>query len=134
MVNDLSVVRDFLLDQAALTALTGERIWWGVNEPPESEQYQPADGIGICLNRTGGTPDFDNTSVTPRIQFKVYGATEVAINTAVLTLNDVFHEAHSYEILSSYQDTMAIMLDEPDTLWKYGLVFYRVTVRNTSKA
>lgn len=134
MVNDLSVIRDFLLAQAALFALTGERVWWGVNEPPQSEQYQPSQGIGICINRSGGTQDFDNTSVSPRIQFKIYGVSEPAINTAVLTLNDVFHEAHSYEILSSTQDTMAIMLDEPDTLWKYGLVFYRVTVRNTSKA
>ena len=65
------VIRDFLIAQATLTALTGTRIYGETATPPPG--YNPGQGAAICFRRRGGIDDYSDALQVPSVQFKCYG-------------------------------------------------------------
>jgi hypothetical protein len=126
--NETKAVLDFLLAQSALTAITANRIWADVDEPPEG--YKPAEGVGICFRVRGGADHDPDVIVDPSFQFKLYGATEAIARQGARVLHDNFDGKANKDILTVRRETLPVPLKEPDADWAYALVFYRVMVRS----
>jgi hypothetical protein len=128
VVDALQAVRDFLVAQGALTALTGGRIWAGRDVPPPG--YQPADGGAICLNVRGGSVDESDALVLPSVQFKCYGADEVGANEVYRALYDALHNAQAAVVRWARCEILGQTLQEPETGWTFVLAFFQVTIAN----
>lgn len=137
MTNDSRTVRDFLLSQPSLIALTGQRVWAEADTPPAG--YKPSDGPAICFKRRGGGTDYEAVNLFPSFQFKIYGADgatgqttspEASADTVYRTLFDVFNQTFGYQIKSAEIESLGNTLIEPNTKWVYILCYYKLQVLN----
>lgn len=124
MIDTLDTLRDFLVAQSSLTALTGQRIYAGRVYPPSS--YTP-DQHAICFNGRGGTLEYSSRIITESYTFKCYGSSAVHAMTLYRTLVDVLHDAHSGAIRHAELEIAGYSLQEPETDWFYVLSFFRVS-------
>ena len=130
MINHLIPIRTILLDHTALTDLTGQRIWAGESEPPESVKYRPDQGGAIAFMGTGGTGGYNGEIIRPRIQFKCYGGTKLEAGQVYQKLFDALHFPN-YEIMDADLESGPIEINEPETDWPVVLSFWRIMIRNT---
>lgn len=130
MIDVAKAIRDYLIAQGALTALTGERIYAETDVPPAG--YQPSDGACICFRMRGGTVDFSDAILWPSVQFKCYGSDDVEANTLYRVLFDVLHGVPepSAVVRAAYLETAGETLAEPETGWPFVLTFYRMMIAN----
>ena len=128
MNNVAKTLRDYLLTQAGLMALTGTRIYAEANSPPAG--YKPSDGGAVCFKARGGRPDYVDVIVTPSMQFKCYGATELLANLVYAALYDALHNAQTNAIRGARCEILGTTLAEPETGWPFVLTFFRVPIAN----
>ncbi len=127
MIDAPKIIRDYLAAQAGLTALTGTRIYAEVDTPP-TPGYTPDDGGAVCFKIRGGSVDYTAAILKASVQFKCYGATEVAANQVYRALHDALDEAAAGTFKSAIQENLGQTLQEPDTGWYFTLVFFTVMV------
>jgi hypothetical protein len=131
MIDAPDLLRDFLLGNAALTAIIGNRLWAEVNTPPEAAQYKPSQGAAIVFKSAGGGMEAADTVVRVRWQFKVYGPDIYSIRAAYLALVDCLHDTRGHGgILSSLLEVPGTMLAEPDTDWLFMLAFFETRMKS----
>lgn len=125
MTDPHKAVRDYLLTNGALVALTSTRIYAAKDTPPTG--YTPATtGAAICLKVAGGSPDYSGALISPRIQFKCYAATEVAAQALFSALYGALHEQAGGEVRWAMCETLGQIIPEPDTGWLFALSYFRV--------
>lgn len=123
MIDAGDALRMYLLAQATLTSVVGDRLWVERFEPPPG--YKPAQGPGICFRSRGGPGvDYSGRILAMSWQIKVYGVNEVAANSAYRALVDVLHDAESATILGAQLEIPGQTLTETDTGWPYVLCFF----------
>lgn len=124
MIDTLSTLRDFLTQQSALTALTGQRIYAGVVYPPPD--YTPGQ-YAICFNARGGGLTYDRQLLGESFTFKCYGPDDPSSMALYRTLADVLDDNHGGKIRHAELETSGYPLREPDTAWPFVLTYFRVT-------
>ncbi len=127
MIDAPDVIRDFLVDQGTLTAVTGTRIWAEVPTPPPG--YTPADGPGIAFMIRGGVVDYTGAVLIPSCQFKCYGEDEATAQSGYRALFDVLHEQRGEDIKFALMERPGQTLREP-TNWVFVLAYYTIFVSN----
>lgn len=128
MVDVHAVVRAFLLADVTLAALVGSRVYAGRDVPPPG--YKPDDGAAITFRTRGGGPDYDDAMVNASLQFKCYGASELAAWTCYRTLYDALHNGHNDSLAHARCEILGTLLEEPETEWMFVLGFFQVVVRD----
>jgi hypothetical protein len=124
LIDPLDTLRDFLLLQAGLVALTGQRIYAGRVYPPPS--YQPGQ-YAICFNGRGGNMGYDSRLLNESYTFKCYGASPTHAMTLYRTLVGALHDAHSGNIRHAEMETSGYPLQEQEPLdWHFVLTYFRV--------
>lgn len=135
MIDPHAALLAFLEADGALTALTGNRVYAGVSEPPEG--YKPSTGGAVCFRARGGGQDESGHMQSVSFQFKCYGgggnvyAQTLAASTLAKTLHEALNYRQSGTVMGAQAETQAQPLTEPVTGWPYQLVFYRVQMRNS---
>ena len=111
-----------------LVTLCGSRIYAGRNVPPRG--YTPDDGSAITFRVRGG-PGFDEEDaiLTPSVQFKCYGSSEIGAMTCYRVLVDALHNGSSADVLRGIQESVGQLLEEPGTEWPFVLTFFTVHMR-----
>ena len=124
MIDIPDAIRDYLIAQSSLTALTAGRIWAERVTPVAG--YVPAAGGAIAFITRGGAPEYSGM-LNPRVQFKCYGATEAAAAAVYRTLYDVLHDAKDGVIQSAQCEALGQMLteQEPTPPWPFVLTYFR---------
>lgn len=128
MVDWRKKLRTYLLTQAPLVALTGQRIYASDQLPTG---YKPSDGVAILIGMRSGGMDYSSQILRIATQFRIYGATQAQIITADSTLFDVLNDAQAV-LLSARLDVPGQQLTHPDTLWNFMLTFYQLHFQNTT--
>lgn len=130
MIDVEATLLGYLQSQAALTALTGSRIWAGRDVPPEG--YHPTQGAAITFRVRGGDVVGQQAAalLRPSFQFKIYGASEVAASAAYRALFDALEGPLAYPLRAADTETLGQILREPDVGWPFVLVFWRINVLN----
>lgn len=128
MVDWRKKLRTYLLAQASLVALTGQRIYASDQLPTG---YKPSDGAAILIGMRSGGMDYTSQVLRIAAQFRIYAPTQAQIITADSTLFDVLNDAQSV-LLSARLDVPGQQLTHPDTLWSFMLTFYQLHFQNTS--
>lgn len=121
MIDIPRAVREFLLQRADVRALTDERIWASRVVPPPG--YKPEDGAGVAFQVRGGEPTYEDDHYFASVQFKCYGATEIAANTLYRALYDSVHGGVSRCVRHAELEGLGTTMAEPDTEWVYVLVY-----------
>ena len=137
MIDDLAVVRAYLVAQVAVTSITGTRVWARRRTPKSG--WKPSDGGCIVFARRGGTGDKDQLGhvFSTSFQFKCYGGgADVATqerNAAQLyrVVRDALNVGGNESILGMQAEGQAIDLEETYTGWPYTLAFFRAQFRNS---
>lgn len=130
-----ALVRAFLVAQASLTALTGQRIYAETATPPEG--YDPGDGAAIAFRMRGGTEDESDALQYASFQFKCYGtganiwAQKISARQVARALHNVLQNAQSASWRGARRELLGQSLEEPATGWPYMLVFYQISVANS---
>ena len=114
-------IRDYLLAQSGVTAVTSTRIWAERDTPPTG--YKPNTGGAVTFKVAGGAPAYSGAYANVRVQFKSYGVDEAAANSVYRALYDVLKRGGGGGIKSSTVETMGQTLEEPDTGWIFVLFF-----------
>lgn len=127
MVDVHDVIRDYLLTQSALTAQVGARIYAGRDVPPKA--YQLSDGACVTFRVRGGNEDYEGALARPSVQFKCYGASEYQAGVVAQLLDDALHEGRDTSVLYAQREMLPQPLEEPNTEWRYALVFYQFLIR-----
>lgn len=117
----------FLQANAPLVALTSTRLWAEADFPPAG--YTPDDGAGIAFKIRGGRPDYTPMH-WPSVQFKIYGATEVAANACYRALYDALHEQGGADVRWGQVEVYGQTLREPDTDWIFVLAAFTLLIRS----
>lgn len=129
MVDVHAAILAFLEDDATLVAAAPGGIFAARDVPPPG--YKPDDGAAITFRVRGGTPDYDDATLMPSVQFKCYGASELAAWTCYRTLYDTLHNGVSATIARGISEVLGQPLEEPDTDWPFVLAFFRVLIRQS---
>lgn len=125
MVDWRKQLREFLLSQPAITALTGQRIF-ASNELPTG--YKPSDGIAMMFgNRSGGHND-SFTIMRIGVQFRVFGATWPQIIAADSVLYDTLN--NNKRFVMAQQEAPGQQLTTQDTLWLFMWSGWTIQFRN----
>lgn len=125
MVNWRVQLREFLLAQPAITALTEQRIF-ASNELPTG--YKPSDGIAMMFsNRSGGHND-SFTVMRIGVQFRIFGATWPQIIAADSILYDTLN--NNSRFLMAQQEAPGQQLTTQETLWLFMWSAYTIQFRN----
>lgn len=128
MVDWRKKLRTYLLAQAPLVALTGQRIFASDQLPAG---YKPGDGAAILIGMRGGGMDYSSQILKISAQFRIYAPTQSQIIMVDSTLFDVLNDAQSV-LLSARLDVPGQQLTHPDTLWNFMLTFYQLRFQNVS--
>lgn len=120
MIDDIALVRTFLLADTALAALVGTRIYGNRQDTPQG--YTPAgDGPAIVFFRRGGQgSDEERSTVHRSYTFKCYAATALAADQLYRALYDALDRGSSYAIVDAKEEAPGTLLEEPGTLWFYS--------------
>lgn len=114
----------FLLTVSPITTLTGtQRLYPGRDIPPK--EYQPQLGQALVWKVRGGQTDYSNSQLNPSVQFKSYGATEVAAMTLDRALFDAFDRPATGLFKSVQVEVLGQLIEEPQTNWISVLSFYK---------
>lgn len=127
MIDVHTAILDFLLRDAALRDLVGERMYAGRNVPPVG--YLPEQGPCVVFKTRGGRPDYEDALLMPSVQFKCYGADEVTAGVVYRMLFDALQSRAGGGILHAESETLGEPLEEPETEWRFVLSFWRVMIR-----
>ena len=129
-MNDAAdIVRDYLVAQPAIIALTGTRIWAELTYPPDG--YKPSHGEAIVFKSTPGSFDAANTLLRTRWQFKCYGPDAYQIRNVYFALMDAMHDTQGRgNILSSQPAGPGTILEDARKGWPFMLVFIETLVRS----
>jgi len=122
-----AIIRSWLAAIAAITALTGQRIYADTELPPT---YAPADGPAILLIRRGGGQDESGHVLRPSIQFRCYGETTVLARQLDRTLFDGINDQRYGSIKWSRCEVQGQLVRDPATGWPYVISFYTFHVGN----
>lgn len=127
-------LRSYLVAQAQLTALVGQRVYAETDTPPAG--YTPADGAAICFKVRGGNDDYSDALQNVSFQFKCYGtggsanAQVVSARAVSRALHAVLQNAGNPAIRGARREALPTVLAESDTGWPFALTFYRVMIAN----
>jgi hypothetical protein len=128
MIDDGQTIKDALLTQSALTALTGvgstARLWPHRTLPIAG--YKPQDGIAIGFRTRGGDSIYSRALMYPSVQFKVWGIDEHAARVAAGVLVDVLDGQSFSSIRIAHMEGLPQVAHEQDTDWVFGLVFFTI--------
>ena len=125
MIDIEAEIRDHLLLEPVLTALTSNRIFAAADVPAVG--YKPSDGACICFKMRGGPVITEQRAIADAsVQFKCYGATEYAASACYRTLMDVFDQARGAKMRWAYAEGIGqpIRDAEQDKGWFNVLVFF----------
>lgn len=123
MIDPLLTMRSYLADKSLITAQVSDRIYAGAVYPPS--EYQPGQKA-ICFNGRGGQLDYHSQTLRDSLQFKCYGADEVAAMGLYRTLVDILHDGQDANIRSAQLEISGYPLREPETGWHYTLCYFTV--------
>lgn len=129
MIDALALIRTHLLANTALAALVSTRVYAGRDVPPPG--YKPSDGAAITFKLRGGQPDYDDALLNPSVQFRCYGATELAADVCYRALYDALHNAHGASVLHGEIEIAGQSLEEPETAWPFVLAYFTVMLRQS---
>lgn len=126
MIDVEDAVRDYLLTVSAITSLTGQRIYAARDVPPPG--YEPSEGRALVFKTRGGLINTTHRSahISPSLQFKCYGLTEADAMDLYMALVDALHDSRPGAIMYAGVETLGQPLEEPDTRWRYVLVFFKL--------
>ena len=127
MIEPQTIIQAFLAADSGLSALTSSRIYAGRDVPPKG--YDPADGAAVAFRVRGGFHDYDDALLVPSVQFKCYGASEVAAYACYRALVDALHNGYSATILHGEEETIGQSLEETGTEWRFVLCHFMVHIR-----
>ena len=122
-----AVVRAYLATVAGITALTGARIYAGVDLPAG---YTPSAGSALIFSIRGGGQDFSSHVLAPSMQFRAYGATEAAARALDQALYAGLNDVKAGSINWARCEVLGQIVREPETGWAYVISFYRVLMTN----
>ena len=133
MIDILSTVREYLIQRPAVFALTGKRIWAGRTYPPKG--YKPEDGSAIVFQARGGMPAYENDHYMASVQLKCYGYTEIGANELYRALYTELQqkEGVTATVRHAEFEGLGTTLEEPDTEWRYVLVYVTFMIRERTE-
>ena len=127
MIDAHAIIRDWILDQPAVTALTASRVYAGEDVPPPG--YKPGEGDALVFRVRGGLADYDDALLVPSVQVKCYSETPKGTDTLYRAFYDACHLARSAAILHAEAEVLGQQLREPDTLWPFNLSYWIFLLR-----
>lgn len=136
MIDDLLVVRSFLLTDATLVALVGQRIYAARNEPIEG--WVPSTGACLAFKRRGTGQDESGAMATSSLQFKCFGtgtstnAQIISANAVYRALHDALNYRHSAAIMGAQLEANTGTFVDDATEWPFVLAFFRVQMRQST--
>lgn len=126
-MNDVAIViRDFLLADAGLVALVGDRIHAEKSNPPAG--YKPSAGPCICFKVRGGGISSSDALLLPSVQFLCYAADEVTANTVYQALVEALHNGRGAEMRWGQSETLGQTLRDPETGWPFVLCHFTCSI------
>lgn len=128
MIDVLAKVRQHLMWQGDLVALTSNRIYAGRNVPPKG--YKPEDGPAIAFRVRGGGLAYEDDHVVASVQFKFYEMTELAAHALYRTFADEVIGSVSRFVKHIELDTIGSVLEEPGTDWVFVLAYVSFLLPN----
>lgn len=133
MIDVQSAIRAVVVADSGLTALVNTRVFAGRDVPPTGTT--PGDGACLTFKVRGGAGafrgrDYEDALIVPSVQFKCYGASELAAYQVYRALVDALHNAHDGTVLHAEETGVGQPLEEPDTEWRFVLSFFEVMVRS----
>ncbi|TXH52448.1 MAG: hypothetical protein E6Q97_15995 [Desulfurellales bacterium] len=93
MINPPAILKEFLDDQSAITALTSTRIQGERRWPLPG--YKPSDGPLLLFQQQPGNLDYSSKHLMVYFRFRCYGANELTANTLYGVLVDTLQDATS---------------------------------------
>lgn len=132
MIDAPTVIRNYLLNQIAVTELVDEaRIWKQATYPPAlNPKYTPSQGAALVFKTRGGAPEYTNAHLLLSWQFKSYGATIEIASALDRAVADALFDARWGDILESSIEQVGQPIPEPDTDWPCILSFYATRMRS----
>lgn len=130
MIDPHTVIRDYLLLDADLVGLVGNRVYAGRDVPPVG--YAPGDGPCVTFRVRGGEPDYDDALLNPSVQFKCYAPDEPSSYEVYRALYDHLHNGQAAGIAHAESEVLGQLLEEPETDWHFVLAYFRVMLRKSS--
>lgn len=135
MINTATNLRNFLLQNAALVTLTGQRIWVNTDLPPS---YQPIDGGAVLINnrpgnRLGGV-DYTSKILAESFSAQCYGVEPDVCQDVYRALFDAIDckSNMTYQLFSGELEEAGVLLTAPETDWFFIQCFFRCMFRNDS--
>jgi len=128
MIDSGAAIRNYLLDNAALAALVGTRIYAERVTPPPG--YTPSAGGCVVFRNRGGQVLAQGSVIAPSVQFKCYAGpstdtpAEVNANAVYRALYDAIErDGGGNGVKSCTVEVLGQTLAEPDTGWVFVLTF-----------
>ena len=134
MINGAKIIRDYLLTQAGVTALTGTRIYAERDVPPAG--YKPSDGACICFQTRGGAPDLYSKVLSASVQCTCWAPAsstqraEVQCNTLYRALFDALDTGGGSVVRYGYLEGLGQTLWHPESGWPFVLCAFRLMLNN----
>jgi len=132
MIDAEAEIRAFLIDDAALFAVVGGRMYAGAVAPAVG--YTPADGPALCFKVRGGTIQAEQRVILDAsVQFKCYGNTEMEANRCYRALYDALDQGRGATMRWALAESPGQLLQdtERDKEWWFMLVYYRCYLDNS---
>jgi hypothetical protein len=91
-----AIIRAHLRNNANLTDLTGDNLWFKVEPPSFVGGYNPGrDGPGVVFMTRGGGTNYASSLLLPSVQYRCFGATEEQAYNVYLALYDALQDKRS---------------------------------------
>ena len=126
MIDIAAIVREKLVANAPLVAVTGERIYAAARLPAS---YKPVAGGAVLFSVEGGTADYGPT-LRPTLKFQCYGLTDAVAWQVDRLVFDALHDLQSGIVLKVQIDVLGQIVAEQQTDWRYVLSYYRAQIAN----
>ncbi len=124
MINPVAILTDFLLDQTALTTLTGQRVW-GARTTPPGNLFTPGQHAVVFAPR-GDAPDYTGRILNESFTFKCYGASDAHSYALYLVLVDVLHDKRMGAMRNMELQISGVPMQEPEPVnWFFTLSYFR---------
>ena len=127
MLDAMTVLRDYLLTQAALTALVGTRIIRESAVPAQG--WKPSDGACVCLSSRGGAFDGSDAMQVMPVQITAWGRDVQEAQQIYRLVVDVLDDAHNGDLRHAYLEALGQTVRQADTGWPYVMSGFRIKVR-----
>jgi hypothetical protein len=127
MIDTDAEIREYLVGQASLTVLAGQRIYASLYLP---KGYTPDDGPALLFSPRGGAIDYSSLVLNPSYQFRSYGKTLEKARELDRALFDALNDISYCDIKSARMEAIGQPLQEQGTGWPFVLSFYRIFLGN----